>query len=336
MNDEYKKITEIIEQFLKNAKKPLISILGPTASGKTKLSIMLAQQFNGEIISADSRQVYRKMDIATDKINIEDRMEVNHHLIDIIDPDEPFTLADYLDRAKESIEEISDRGKVPFLVGGTGLYISAVTENYIIPRAVPDEEWRKNLEKEAKENSREELHARLKKIDPESATKIHPNNLRYVIRALEINRLTGKPKKELKKKTEYDNLLIGIQWTKDALHERINQRVDEQIKRGLLQELERLLEQYEPYVLQRPHNPVRPKLPSLTSLGYRELMQFLNKEISYADAIESIKKNTRNYAKRQMTWFQKNKKIIWLDGYRLEKESHADPSVNIKQGVLKN
>ncbi|MBI5754735.1 tRNA (adenosine(37)-N6)-dimethylallyltransferase MiaA [Candidatus Peregrinibacteria bacterium] len=300
-------LAETIENFLSTAKKPLIVILGPTAAGKTALSIQLAKALNGEIVSADSRQIYRGMDIATDKIAQNAREGIPHHLIDIIDPDEPFTLSDYKKIAEKTIDEILEKGKIPFLVGGTGLYINAVTENFQIPEGAPDKNFRQKLEKEAKSSSPKALHAMLAKIDPSTASRIHPKNLMYTIRALEINLSLGKKKERKKGPAKYETLYIGIRWPKEDVWKRIEARVAEQIQRGLLAETEKLMEKYDP------------ALPSMSSLGYRQLIQFLNGEIPYKEAIERIVIETRQYAKRQMTWFKKNPDIIWLDGYTLSK-----------------
>lgn len=291
-----------IEHFLKNAKRPLITILGETASGKTALSLEIANLYNGEVISADSRQVYREMDIATDKIK--DQQGIPHHLIDIIDPNEPFTLADYQQAAIQTIEDILRRKKIPLLVGGTALYINAITQNYQIPLVPPDSDFRNALYEEAQEKPGNHLHEKLKKIDPQAAAKIHPHNLRYIVRALEINLKTEQRKREKKGEELFDNLFLGIRWPRHLLYERIHKRVDQQMQRGLLEETEKLLQKYSK------------TLPSMTSLGYREMIEFLEGKITYTQAIELIKKNTCNFSKRQSTWFKKNEKIFWLDGLR--------------------
>ncbi|MBI2463834.1 tRNA (adenosine(37)-N6)-dimethylallyltransferase MiaA [Candidatus Peregrinibacteria bacterium] len=319
---------EILNPFLKKAKNPLIVILGPTASGKTALGLKIAHLTDGEIISADSRQVYREMNIGTDKIPQEKQENIPHHMLNIVNPDEPFTLADFKDRTEKIIEEIRERGHVPFLVGGTGLYISAVTENYLIPRVEPNKELREKLLEEAKNKPHDYLHKKLQEIDPDEAVKIHPHNLRYVIRALEINLsrneafaadylharreecfsevpIVNQEKKTKKGHSRYDTFFIGIRWPREELYERVNMRVDQQLRGGLLAEVEKLLGKYDP------------RLPSMSSLGYKELVSFLKGECTYPEAVELIKKNTRNYAKRQMTWFRRNESILWIDGHKI-------------------
>lgn len=294
---------EILNSFLKTAKNPLIVILGPTASGKTALGLKMAHAVDGEIISADSRQVYREMNIGTDKIPPEKQENIRHHMLDIVNPDESFTLADFKDRAEKMIEEIRERGHVPLLVGGTGLYISAVTENYLMPRIEPNKELREKLLEEAKNKPFDFLHKKLQEIDPDEASNIHPRNQRFIIRALEINLTLNHPKNPKKGHVPYDTLFFGIRWLREELYKNINMRVDQQLQRGLLNEVEKLLEKYDP------------ELPSMSSLGYKELVSFLKGKSTYPEAVELIKKNTRNYAKRQMTWFRRNESILWIDGY---------------------
>lgn len=299
----------LIADFLKTAKKPLIVVLGPTASGKTALSIKIAKDFNGEIISTDSRQIYRQMEIGTDAITESDQQGIAHHLLAIADPDETVTLADYRDHAKQKIEEIYGRSHIPMLVGGTGLYIDSIINSYDMPRIPPDPHFRKKIEQEAKTHGNEYLHAKLKKIDPQSAEEIHPNNLPYVIRALEIYELTGKPKSAQisKSKPEYDVFMIGIEWPRDQLYERIKLRVENQLKRGLVDEVRRLLEKgYDK------------NLPSMSSLGVKEIIPFIEGEMPLSECVEILERSTRRYAKRQMTWFRRYDKVNWLTPEELE------------------
>lgn len=292
-----------LESFLAQPKEkpPLIIILGPTASGKTGLSVKLAQKLNGEIISSDSRQIYRYMDIGTDKISQKEMQGVKHYMLDVCDPDKVFTMADYQRQATHSIKEILNKGKVPFLVGGTGLYINAIAENYQLDKAPPDMKLRAELEAELEEKGAEALHKMLEELDPLSASKIHPNNHRYLIRALEINLKTQGPKGNKRGESKYEIFKVGIDWDREQLYERINSRVDQQIDRGILNEIKTLLsEGYER------------NLPSMTGLGYKEFFPYLDGEASLEECLEKLKQNTRNYAKRQMTWFRRDDEIYWI------------------------
>lgn len=299
-----KELLETIKRHLTEAKErklpPLISVIGPTASGKTGLGIAIARKFKGEIVSADSRQIYREMSIATAKPSEEEQMAAKHYLVDCVNPDENFNLSEYKRRAQEHIESIHKKGKIPLLVGGTGLYISAVTENYELPDSKPDTKLREQYEKMAGEKGKDAVYEELQKIDPKSAESIHPNNLRYVIRALE----TANQEKQ-KGEPIYHNLFIYIDWPREELYRRIELRIDQQLEEGMLQETKRLIEKY-------PSN-----LPSLSSLGYREIGEYLKKEMEYEEAIDLFKKNTRNYAKRQLTWFRKFPKVYSISGRKL-------------------
>lgn len=289
-----------IQKHLLTASRPLIIILGPTASGKTAFSIEIAKKFNAEIVSADSRQIYRHMDIGTDKIPIEKREEIPHRLIDIVNPDERFTSAEFKKTAEEAINDILRRGKLPVLAGGTGLYIRAIAENFSLPPENPA--LRAKLTDELNRFGKEHLHKKLEELDPANAAKIHPNNPRYVLRALEILLATGSPKNDKKSCPQYDVLQIGLRRPKETLFKRITERIDEQIRRGLVDETKKLLSM-----------GYCRTLPSMSSLGYGEMARYLNNEMTLEQAVEELKKNTRNYAKRQMTWFKKDKSVRWLD-----------------------
>lgn len=305
---------EQVRRFLlevaKNKKKPLVVILGPTASGKTAFSLKLALEMDGEIISTDSRQIYRTMDLGTDKISMAIRSKIPHHMIDIRDPDQPYSLADFQRDALRIIEDIHHRNKVPLLVGGTGLYISSIVQNYELPEVPPDPNLRKELEKELEKNGGQALHDMLAELDPLSASKIHPNNHRYLIRALEINlagkRSAGEQKK--KRPCPFEVLQIGIEWPNEVLFERIDHRVDEQIQNGLIEETRALLDQYDR------------RLPSMSGLGYKQIIQYLEGEIFLEEAVALIKKETRDYARRQKTWFKRDSTIYWVSGEALAKE----------------
>lgn len=311
-------LIEQVRRFLieteKSNKKPLVVILGPTASGKTAFSLRLALEIDGEMISADSRQIYRDMDLGTDKIAPGIRAKIPHHLIDIRDPDQAYSLADFQRDTLRLIDDIHRRNKIPLLVGGTGLYISAIVQNYQIPEVPPDPNLRKELEAELQKQGPgegpESLHKMLAELDPLAASKIHPNNHRYLIRALEIVLTTKKPVAEQKRTREcpFEVFQIGIDWATETLFDRINRRVDEQVEKGLLQETERLLVRY------------NKTLPSMTGLGYKQIIQYLEGEISLDEAVELLKKETRDYARRQRTWFKRDNSIYWVEGEQVAQE----------------
>ncbi|HCW32132.1 MAG: tRNA dimethylallyltransferase, tRNA dimethylallyltransferase [Candidatus Peregrinibacteria bacterium GW2011_GWF2_39_17] len=305
-------IIEQVRRFLieseKSDKKPLVVILGPTASGKTALSLKLSLEVDGEVISADSRQVYREMNIGTDKIEAGIRAQIPHHMIDIRDPDQPYNLAEFQRDAKRIIEDLHFRKKVPLLVGGTGLYISAIVNDYQLPQVLPDLNLRKELEQELAEQGSESLYAMLTELDPLAASKIHPNNHRYLIRALEIILSTQKPIHRTKGECPYEVFQVGIDWPNEILYERIDRRVEEQFERGLVEETRWLLERYDF------------NLPSMTGLGYKQVIQYLRREIALDEAVLLIKSETRSYARRQKTWFKRDASIYWIDGEVLAKE----------------
>ncbi len=291
--------------------KKIIVILGPTASGKTALSLAIAKKFNGEIVNADSRQIYKNMNIGTEKpegawTKINSRSvymvkNIPHHLVDFVEPNHNFSLAEYKKMAIEAIEDIISRGKLPILVGGTGLYISSVIDNLDIPKVAPSSAMRAEFEKQ----SLEELVRHLKQIDPEAAEKIDIKNPRRVIRALEVAIVTGQSfvSKRKKPKRLYDALELGILSPKDELYKKIDKRTEEQIKRGFVQEVKILLNKYgEGFWI----------FPSMSSIGYKEVANFLAGKISDEEAKELIKRKTRSYAKKQMTWFKRDKKIMWI------------------------
>lgn len=303
--DLLKQIEEFQQKSTESGLIPLIAIIGPTASGKTALAITLAQLLNGEIVSADSRQIYREMDIGTAKATAAEQAAAKHHLIDIADPDQTISLSEFQKQATTVIKHIHASGHQPILAGGTGLYISAITQNYQLPDSKPSLKLRSELEQYAKTYGVEALHKKLQDLDPTSAARIHPNNLRYVIRALEINKQTNQPKSDQRAASEFATFFITVEWPREQLYERINQRIDQQMSNGLLEETRQLLSKY----------PA--KLPSLSSLGYQELGQFLREEIPLEKALEDFKQNTRNFAKRQLTWFRKYRHVYSIDGETL-------------------
>lgn len=295
-----------IELFLSESKAagevPLLVLCGPTASGKTKLSLLIAQRFDGEVISADSMQIYTKMNIGTDKIDPVTRKRVKHHMIDIVDPDQRFTMADFKREAQRVITDISNRNKVPILTGGTGLYLNAVVENYQLPEAPPNPEIRAQLQELYEKEGGEALYALLQKLDPKSALKIHPNNLRYVARALEIALQSKDGPAPRKGKRLYNVFKIGVNWDREILYERINKRVDEMIEEGLINEIKSLLlEGYDE------------RSQAMQGLGYKEYFPYLRGEASLEECKDLHKQRTRNFAKRQLTWFRKEQDIYWID-----------------------
>jgi len=293
--------TEDLTSFLKSAKKPLVVIIAPTAMGKTDISLEIAKDIDGEIISTDSRQIYKEMDIATDTILPKNQKGIPHHMLAIRKPNETLTLAEYKDMALKKIDEIYKRGHIPILVGGTGLYISAIIEGYNVPRVAPDEKLRKKLQEEAEKHGPEYIYKKLQKLDPESAAQIHPNNIRYVIRAIEINKSTKSHKQDKKSQPKFDLFILGIERPREEIYERINSRVDHQKIRGLIEEVKALVEKgYDP------------SLPAMTSLGVKEIIPYIKGKMDIGECLEILKRNTRRYAKRQMTWLKRYDNVRWL------------------------
>ncbi len=281
-------------------KPKLIVILGPTASGKTKLALELAKKNNGEIINADSRQIYKEMDIGTGKMDI-GYWILDIHLIDIINPNQKFSLSQYKKLAVEKIREIQKRNKTPFLVGGTGLYISSIVDNLEIPKAPPDNKIREKL---SKLNS-EKLFEELKKIDLKSAEIIGGNNKRKLIRALEVYEITGKPfsAQQTKDRPLFDVLQIGIKIDREKLYKKIDQRVDKMIEMGLVKEVQNLTKKYSF------------DLPAMSGIGYREIGLYLQNKTTLEEAVQRMKFRTHQYARRQMTWFRRDERIEWIEDY---------------------
>lgn len=288
-------------------REQILALVGPTAVGKTKLSLRLAQDLKGEIISADSMQIYKGMDIGTAKASREERDLVSHHLIDIVDPDEEFSVADFQEEVDELIPKIDQQGKLPMLVGGTGLYVKSVIEGFIFPDMEKDWDLRNRLEEEAEEKGTEYVHDKLKEIDPKLADKLHPNDLRRVIRGIEVYRQTGKTSTHFKEKAKerpprYDAVKIGLFREREKLYERINKRVDQMIDQGLIEEVRSLYQQG--YDLE---------LTSMQALGYKQLINHFEGEYDLEEAIRLIKRDTRHFAKRQLTWFKRDDDIKWFD-----------------------
>jgi len=284
--------------------RPLIVIVGPTAVGKTQLALRLGEEFGGEVISADSRQIYKGMDIGTAKPTAEERRRVPHHLIDLIEPDEGFTLVQYQEMAYEAIDEVLSRGRLPFLVGGTGLYVKALVEGFSVPRVKPNMARRRALLKEARERGAEALYARLKEVDPRAAARIDPQNVRRVVRALEVYEATGQPISRLQRKEPppYRILKIGLTMERKALYRRIDERVDRMMEMGLLEEVKRLVEKgYR-------------DLPAMSGLGYKQLGLYLRGEVDLAEAVRMIKSETRRFVRQQYKWFRLDDETInWIE-----------------------
>jgi len=281
--------------------KQLIVILGPTASGKSDLAIKLAKEFNGEIISADSRQIYKEMNIGTAKVTKKEMNGIPHHLINIINPNQEFTLAQYKELAVKTIKDIQRRNKLAFLVGGTGLYIQSIVDNLQIPEVKPDKKLRDQLEKQ----TNQKLYDQLKKLDAPALKVINVNNKRRMVRALEVCLSTKKPFSQQRKKGKllFNTLQIGIKPNKETLERKINQRADKMIQAGLIEEVKNLIKKY-------GHKPY-----SMSGIGYKEIISYLENEISLNEAKELIKIHTRQYARRQMSWFRRDKKIKWIKTY---------------------
>ena len=285
----------------------VIVIGGPTASGKTKLAIELAKKINGEIISADSMQIYKDMDIGTAKPTKEEQSEVNHYLIDFVSPDKRYSVADYKKDAIKTIKEILKKGKIPIVVGGTGLYINSLIYEIEYSDIKIDEEYRAELERIVEEKGLEYLYNEAMKIDEEATKKISKNDKKRIERILEIYHDTGKTKTEQeiesrRKEVPYDYRVFAIDIQRDILYERINKRVDLMIEDGLIDEVKNLVNKYSEFPT------------AMQGLGYKEVVEYLDGKTSKEEMIEKIKMETRRYAKRQLTWFRKDKDIIWING----------------------
>ncbi|TCO60077.1 tRNA (adenosine(37)-N6)-dimethylallyltransferase MiaA [Caldanaerobacter subterraneus] len=296
----------------------IVLIVGPTATGKSRLAVDVAKRFNGEVVSADSMQIYKYMDIGTAKITKEEMQGIPHHMIDIVEPNEEFSVAEYEKRAKAIIKDIHERGKLPIIVGGTGLYINSIVYIMHFSDFEGSKEFREKMKKLAETYGTSYLYEKLKEVDPEAARKIHPNDLRRIIRALEVYEFTGKPISHyqkmsgMRKNPEYDPIMIGLNYkNRQLLYEKINRRVDEMIKNNLVEEVVNLLKiGYNKYGT------------SMQALGYKEIVEYLNGEISLEEAVEKIKKGARRYAKRQITWFKAYDFIKWffVDDYKTYEE----------------
>ncbi len=288
-------------------KIPIVVISGATASGKTSLSIELAKRYNGEIISADSMQIYKKMNIGTAKPDETERMGIVHHMMDFVDPKDNFSVADYVSLAHEKIEDIRRRGKLPIIVGGTGLYIDSLVKDIDFIETTEDSRIRQELIEISEKEGAERLYSMLEEIDPEIAKQIPMNNVRKVARAIEFYKVTGitmteNNKRTREKKSRYIPLEMAISWDREKLYKRIDMRVDIMIKNGLTDEVEALM-----------RDGLDSKSQSMQGIGYRQIIDYFNKKTSLDEAVEIIKRDSRRYAKRQLTWFRRNENIHWLD-----------------------
>lgn len=288
-------------------KDKLIVLLGPTGVGKTSVSIEVAQNLQGEIISSDSMQIYKHMDIGTAKIQENEMAGIPHYLIDIVYPDEEFTVHDFKSHAKRHINDINGRGSMPIMVGGTGLYVNSIVYKLRFTNVEPDDELRIKYSKFADKYGNEALHAKLSQRDPKSAKQIDINDRKRVIRALEIYDVSGQPMSHLnrnfrRENKDYNLAMIGLNMDRQILYSRINRRVEEMFEEGLVKEVEDLLK--------RGYDE---ELVSMKAIGYKEIIPYIKGEVNLEESMELLKRNTRRYAKRQLTWFRRDKRIKWLD-----------------------
>ena len=284
----------------------IIAVVGPTASGKTALAIEIAKEFNGEVVSCDSMQIYKHMDIGTAKPTIEEQQQVKHHMIDIVEPYENYSVAEFTKRARECIDDVVARGKVPIVAGGTGLYFDSIVENIVFPDIPNDPKVREEMIEMADLCGNQVVHDLLAQKDPQAAAKIHPNNLRRVIRALEICHVTGRTftavNADSKREPIYDTLIFGLDIDREFLYDRINNRVDQMLAEGLLEEVQGLRDM-----------GIDRDTTAMQAIGYKEFLEFLDGRATYYEAVDKIKMESRRYAKRQLTWFRRNSGINWVE-----------------------
>jgi len=305
--------------------KCLVAIIGPTAVGKSELALHLAQYFPLEIISADSRQVYRYMDIGTNKPSLAERAAVPHHIIDVVEPDEDFSLAMYHQLAAEALKAIKQKGKLPLLVGGSGLYVWSLVEGWKIPQVPPDQKLRRQLEDRAEQEGSHSLYQELQDIDPVAAAKINPSNIRRIIRALEIYHTTGQPPSQLQRKEApgFPIMVIGLTRKRSELYRKIDWRADKMIQMGLVEEVEQLLKK-----------GYSPALPSMSGIGYKQIGQFLRGEMTLPQAIDKIKYETHRLARHQYAWFRlSDSRIHWFDTSEAEAKASIT-TLNKVKGLI--
>ncbi len=309
--------------------KGLPIILGPTGVGKTEIGVKIAQDLSGEIISCDSRKVYKFLDIGTAKPSEEERKKIPHYLIDIADPDEEFSVADFKREAERKISQIENRGKLPILVGGSPLYIKAITDG-LFPGPGKNADLRKKLREEAEESGEERLYQKLKKIDPPTAEKVHSHDLKRIIRALEVFTLTGKPISSHQQESVLSSqvpglkqaVMIGLKREREELYGRINARVEKMLAAGLVEEVKGLLEK-----------GYSEELNSLEGLGYKQIIGYLKGKYGLPEAVRLLKRDTRRFAKRQMTWFRKDDRITWVI---VKENSNSEEIVKRIKNILLN
>ena len=292
--------------FDKNTKIPLVVIFGPTASGKSDLAVKVCKEIGGEVVTADSMQIYKGFDIGTAKPDLDEMQGIPHHMIDVAEPTENYSLARYVEDAKLVIEKVWQKGKIPVLAGGTGLYIDTLINGTVLSETNTDEEYRQSLYDLAQKNGNEYVHNLLKEVDLKSAESIHPNNLKRVIRALEFYKTSGIPQsqhieKAEKTDTPYNTFKFGMSVDREILYDKINRRVDIMLEKGLVEEVESL-----------KNAGVDERYTSMQAIGYKEVLLYLNGNLSYDEMSELIKKATRNYAKRQNTWFKREQNTTWV------------------------
>ena len=307
MENKEKSGKEELNKFNNDKKKPLIVLTGPTAVGKTKLSIALSKAVNGEIISADSMQVYKHMNIGSAKITIEEMQGVPHHLIDVFEPWDEFNVVVFQQKCKEAMETIYRRGHIPILTGGTGFYIQAVLKDIDFTENEEGSPYRAELEQLARERGAEYLHDRLREVDQASAEAIHPNNIKRCIRALEFYKLTGKKisdhnESEKQKRSPYNFCYFVLNDNREKLYARIEERIDEMLSNGLIEEVQQLKDM-----------GCHRGLVSMQGLGYKEMLAYLEGDLSLEEAVYLLKRDTRHFAKRQLTWFRREEDVIWVD-----------------------
>ena len=301
----------------------LLAIVGPTAVGKTALGLALARRFAVEVVGVDSRQVYRGMDIGTAKPTPAERAQVPHHLVDIADPGDGFSLATYLDKARKAISDIHNQGLTPLLIGGTGQYLWALLDDWRIPSVPPDQDYRRHLQEIAHTQGAEALHARLARVDPRAATSIDLRNQRRVIRALEVHHQTGVPFSELRRRgpEPYRALILGLTLSREALYRRINERVESMIEAGWIEEVRRLLEQ-----------GLTADFPSMSSVGYRDIAAYLGGDLALEQANQNIKTSTHRFARHQYSWFRlSDPRIHWL---QVDTDALEEQSTSLISGFL--
>lgn len=310
--------------------KDLFILSGPTAVGKTNISIKLAEALNGEIISADSMQIYKQMDIGSAKASKEEMKGIKHHLIDVVEPNEEFSVAEFKKLSSKSIDEIINNKKLPMVVGGTGLYINSLIFNYDFAATYKDEKYREELNKLAEEKGKEYVHSLLKEVDVESYNRLYPNDLKRVVRALEVFKLTGKTITQFNEEQDIYDIPYNVYYfiltmDRTKLYDRINKRVDLMIENGLIEEVVNLKDK-----------GYTSDMQSMKGIGYKEILYYLDGKISLEEAVEMIKKGSRNYAKRQLTWFRKDKRAVWIDKDNFKNEEEIVQKIIEKFKYLKN